>query len=180
MTPTLPQPVPTNLLEAARVYRGQGWIVHPLHGPNEGSEKERGKKPKLSGYTRPEYRGLDTDTGLAAAFANGARCNLGLVIKSPRLVVDLDSKADKGDSVRAWLATHPELAHVPRERTAGGAHLHFICKDAPELKGGKDIVQLTKDVSAEIFVGPSNVVAAPSVHPSGVRYTWEQIGRAHV
>jgi putative DNA primase/helicase len=176
MTPAIPTPFPTSLLEAARVYRGQGWIVHPLHGPNEGAEKERGKKPKLSGYTRPEYRGLDTERGLEAAFANGARCNLGLVIKPPRLVVDLDSKADKGESVRAWLASRPELAHVPRERTAGGAHLHFICKDAPELKGGKDVVQLNKSVSAELFTGPSNVVAAPSVHPSGVRYTWEQGG----
>ena len=46
---------PDNLLDAARFYRERhGWAVHPLHGPNEGSEKERGKKPKLAGYKIPK------------------------------------------------------------------------------------------------------------------------------
>ncbi len=46
--------------------------------------------------------------------------------------MDLDSKPDSGVSVRAWLEDHPALAAVPRERTGGGAHLHFICRDLPE------------------------------------------------
>ena len=165
---------PDNLLDAARFYRERhGWAVHPLHGPDEGSEKERGKKPKLAGYNRPDYRGLDTDAALVAAFGNGKRSNLGIVVRPPYVVVDLDSKKDSGESVRAWLAEHPELATVPRERTAGGAHLHFICKDAPKLDGGKQVEQLNENVTAEIFTGPSNMVISPSVHPSGQRYQWE-------
>ncbi|MCC5839145.1 MAG: hypothetical protein JJT96_03390 [Opitutales bacterium] len=44
---------PLSILSAAAHYRDDcGWIVHPLHGPNEGTEKERGKKPKLRAATR--------------------------------------------------------------------------------------------------------------------------------
>ena len=35
--------------------------------------------------------------------------------------------------VMDWLATQPELSQVPRERTGGGAHLAFICRDIPEV-----------------------------------------------
>lgn len=165
---------PDNLLDAARFYRERrGWAVHPLHGPAEGSERERGKKPKLAGYNKPDYQGLDTDAALVAAFGNGKGSNLGIVVRPPHVVVDLDSKKDAGESVRAWLVGRPELAEVPRERTAGGAHLHFICRDAPKLDGGKQVEQLNEFVTAEIFTGPSNMVISPSVHPSGQRYAWE-------
>ena len=165
---------PDNLLDAARFYRERhGWAVHPLHGPAEGSERERGKKPKLAGYNKPDYRGLDTDAALVAAFGSGKGSNLGIVVRPPHVVVDLDSKKDAGESVRAWLAERPELAEVPRERTAGGAHLHFICRDAPKLDGGKQVEQLNEFVTAEIFTGPSNMVISPSLHPSGQRYAWE-------
>jgi hypothetical protein len=177
---SIPIPFPTSKAEAAIIYRSNGLVVHPTYGPNEGDERTRGKKPRFSGFTQADYRGLETDGKCAAAFANGNGSNLGVVVKPPLVVVDLDSKTDGGESVRAWLANHPELAHVPRERTGNGAHLHFLCHDAPQLKGGKEVVRLNDAVTAEIFTGPANVVVSPSVHPSGKAYVWEQGGEIPV
>ena len=163
-----------NLLEAAKFYRDRwGLVVHPLFGPEQGGEKERGKRPKWAGYTKPDYRGCDTDEALEAAFANGEPSNLGVVVRRPHVIVDLDSKQDGGESVRAWLAEHPELGNAPREKTPGGAHLHFICHDIPTETKAKLEAKLNDKVMAEVFIGPANVVVSPSVHATGARYEWE-------
>jgi DNA polymerase-1 len=163
-----------DLLEAAKFYRDRwGLIVHPLFGPEQGGEKERGKRPKWAGYTKPDYRGCDTDESLEAAFANGEPSNLGVVVRRPHVIVDLDSKPDGGESVRAWLAEHPELGNAPREKTPGGAHLHFICHDIPPDTKAKLEAKLNDKVMAEVFIGPANVVVSPSIHATGAQYEWE-------
>jgi DNA polymerase I len=168
---------PADLLGAAKFYRDRlGWTVHPVHGPTQGAENERGKKPKWSGYNKPGYQGINTEAGLVAEFGNGNGSNLGIVVRRPHVVIDLDSKPDGGQSVRAWLKEHPELADVPRERTAGGAHLHFLCHDVPGGAEARIARQLNSMVGVEVFVGPANVVVSPSIHPTGARYEWEKFG----
>ncbi|MFW5883123.1 MAG: bifunctional DNA primase/polymerase, partial [Verrucomicrobiota bacterium] len=170
-----------DLLAAARYYRERlGWVVHPLHGPNEGTEKERGKKPRLRGWKK--LRQEDCDAGfIEKHFGGASTANLGVVVKPPHIVIDLDSKSDKGESVRAWLEAQPGLADLPRERTAGGCHLHLLCHDVPEEateaagRNQKLSATLAKGVTAEIFLG-GNVVLAPSTHKSGLRYCWEVAG----
>ena len=101
------------------------------------------------------------------------------MLRPPFVAVDLDSKADGGASVAAWLEQHPHLAHVPRERTGGGAHLHFVCRDLPVhvLKARKPpTVQLNSKVTAELYLNGFNLVVAPSVHRSGHRYGWDVTG----
>ena len=173
---TVPDNLPTDLLGAERTLRGLGWITHPLLGPEEGDPKERGKKPRFVGYNALDYKGLASDSHAAKFFTNGKPSNLGVAVRKPHVIVDLDSKSDKGASVRAWLAGQPELKSWPRERTGGGVHLHCVCEDSPTLPGGKAEVKLSDKVTAEIFVGPHNVVVSPSVHPSGITYEWEQKG----
>jgi len=170
-----------SLLSAAESYRDDcGWIVHPLHGPNEGTEKERGKKPRLRGWKKLEFFDCD-DAFLRKHFGGKAPANLGIVIQPPHIVIDLDSKKDDGKSVRDWLAGQPALANWPREGTAGGVHLHIRCEDVPpdaiEAAGRNQKLTATlgDGVTAEIFLG-GNVVVAPSVHKSGHRYQWEQAG----
>ena len=127
----LSDPFP-DILTAARHYRDRlGWIVHPLHGPNEGTEKERGKKPRLTGWKKLTVQDCD-DAFLQKHFSGPAPANLGVVVKPPHIVIDLDSKKDEGASVHNWLIDTPEVAHWPRERTAGGCHLHIQCQDVPD------------------------------------------------
>ena len=180
MTPSIPDHInDLDRLQAAEFYHGQlGWAVHPLMPPDRGDEQERGKKPLLKGWRNHRAEEVTSDF-LRRHFNNSSHNNLGCVVRPPFVHVDLDSKPDAGQSVREWLATQPELDHAPRERTGGGAHLAFICRDLPEgvLKSKKAITcQINEKVSAELYFDGLNIVLSPSVHKSGHRYTWEVTG----
>ena len=166
-------------LRAASFYHQQlGWAVHHLQAPDRGDEKERGKKPCSKGWR--DHKASDvTPEDIHSIFSSRTPYNLGVVVRPPFVAVDLDSKPDSGSSVHAWLGAHAELAAVPRERTGGGAHLHFICRDLPEsvLKSKKAVAcQINDKVSAELYFNGLNLVLSPSVHKSGHRYTWEVTG----
>ncbi|RFC48342.1 MAG: Phage- or plasmid-associated DNA primase [Verrucomicrobia bacterium] len=166
-------------LAASRFYLQQlNWAVHHLSAPDRGQPHERGKKPVSKGWK--EHQAADVELqDLKEVFATGTSFNLGVVVRPPFVAVDLDSKPDQGDSVRAWLAERPELTAVPRERTGGGAHLHFLCPDLPEavLKARRPLTaQLTPKVTAELYSNGHNLVLAPSIHRSGHRYIWEVTG----
>jgi len=119
-------------LTAAQFYATTlGWAVHPLLAADRGEPQERGKKPLLKGWRNHTAAEISPDF-LTKYFGNGTNHNIGCVVRFPFVHVDLDSKPDAGASVQEWLATQPDLAAVPRERTGGGAHLAFICRDIPE------------------------------------------------
>jgi DNA polymerase-1 len=120
-----------------------------------------------------------TDDYLQEHFGNGVDHNLGVVVRPPFIHVDLDSKPDAGASVQAWLSSQPQLAKVPRERTAGGAHLVFRCHDLPEAvaRPKKAIMaQVNGKVTAELYTDGMNLVLSPSKHKSGAQYSWEVTG----
>lgn len=180
----IPNSIPSNRLVAAKFYRDiLGLAVHPLHGPADKNvpEKARGKKPLRSGW-KTWTTDQATDDVLGSYFGDGIDANIGIVVRAPHVVVDLDSKPDKGASVRAWLATQSHLASVPREKTAGGAHLHFVCHDLPAMtRNGKAFekaltLAVSDDVMAELYFDGLNVAIAPSIHASGVQYEWEVTG----
>ncbi len=182
MTPHPAIPEDINELDrfaAAKFYHESlGWAVHPLVGPDTGDEKARGKKPVMRGWTKHNAAEV-TPNFLERHFANGSNHNLGCVVRPPFIHIDLDSKQDQGQSVVDWLAGVPELVGVPRERTGGGVHLVFRCNDLPEgiLKARKaPTVQITDDVTAELYKDGLNIVLSPSVHPNGHRYGWEVTG----
>ena len=176
--------IPANIntfdrLAAAQFYFGTlGWAIHPLYGPDRGEPKERGKKPIFKSW--PQHTAADiTQKDLAKCFAPGTRDNIGCVVRPPFVHVDLDSKPDAGASVMEWLATMPELAAVPRERTGGGVHLAFICRNLPEaiLKSKQaPTCKINDKVDAELYLNGLNLVLSPSVHKSGHQYTWEVTG----
>ena len=166
-------------LAAAKFYLQQlHWAVHHLFPPDKGEEKERGKRPWSKGWRQHTYADV-TIEGLEEVFGRRLNNNLGVVMRPPFIAVDLDSKPDDGASVMAWLGQHPQLANVPRERTAGGVHLHFVCRDLPPhlLKVRQaPTVEINDKVTAELYVNGLNLVVAPSVHKSGHHYTWEVTG----
>ena len=166
-------------LQAAQFYHDRlGWAVHPLMPPDRGDDQERGKKPLLKGWRQHRAEEVTQDF-LKRHFNGTSHTNVGCVVRPPFIHVDLDSKPDAGESVRAWLRSQPQLADVPRELTGGGAHLALICRDLPEavLKSKKAVTsQINEKVSAELYFDGLNIVLSPSVHKSGQRYTWEVTG----
>ena len=166
-------------LAAAQFYFNTlGWAIHPLYAPDRGDPKERGKKPIFKSWRQHTAVDITTDD-LAKCFCPGAKHNIGCVVRPPFVHVDLDSKTDAGASVMEWLATMPELAAVPRERTGGGVHLAFICRDIPEaLLNPKQAptCKINDKVNAELYLNGLNLVLSPSVHKSGHQYNWEVTG----
>ena len=179
----IPSSFSKDRLAAATHYHTEfDWAIHALFGPNE-SVNSPGKQPVNKKGWRKWTTEQVTDEYLQEHFGNGKVRNVGCVIRPPHVVVDLDSKADDGASVREWLAQIPELENVPRERTGGGAHLHFICRDLPVFRNPKGKLygkalpkQLNEKVGAELFFNGLNIVLAPSKHPSGHTYYWEVTG----
>ena len=175
-----PSVMPATHREAALLYRSLGLAVYPCLGPNEGSAKERGKKPRLNGWTQWTPGDL-TDALVDRYFGLDATkpSNIGCRIVPPLIAVDLDSKIDQGASVRQWLAGQAHLSHTPRERSGNGVHLWFVCRDLPAFtkKNGAPcekplFSQINGCVHAELFF-TGNLILSPSVHPSGAVYTWE-------
>jgi DNA polymerase-1 len=180
MTHSIPPHINTlDRLAAVQFYAGTlGWAIHPLLAPDRGDHHERGKKPLLKGW-RGHTASEITPDFLTKYFGNGSNHNIGCVVRPPFIHVDLDSKPDAGASVMAWLATQAELSTVPRERTGGGAHLAFICRDIPEevMKAKKaPTCQINDAVSAELYLDGLNLVLSPSIHKSGHPYSWEVTG----
>ena len=180
MTATIPSDFhQLDRLAAAQYYATTlGWAIHPLLPPDRGEPQERGKKPILKGWRNHTASEITPDF-LTKYFGGGSTHNIGCVVRPPFIHVDLDSKPDAGASVMAWLATQSDLAAVPRERTGGGAHLAFLCRDIPEevMKSKKaPTCQITDAVSAELYLDGLNIVLSPSVHKSGHPYSWEVTG----
>ena len=150
--------------EQALLFRNQGCIIHPLYGPQTEGDSP-GKRPKL----RMQERTRITDEQFFEHFGNGSGDNIGMVPSGGHVVVDLDSKFDQGATVLAFLQQHPILQSVPQERTAGGAHLHFIIENLPTFyhegkiwKKALEEENLFQGMSAELyFQAPHNVVIAP-------------------
>jgi DNA polymerase I len=168
----------SNRLEAARYYRDSlQWDVLPLAGSKKG-----GKRPLILNYRRWSRDQLDSRL-LRKHFGPGKSDNLGLIVRAPHVIVDLDSKEDQGASAQEWLISQTALKAVPRERTGGGYHLHFICRDLPEFKKRdgsayqKALVStINAQVTAELFFEGLNVVLSPSVHHTGALYEWDVTG----
>ena len=180
-----PAAMPSDPHAAVLLYRSLGMAVHPCHGPAEGAAKERGKKPRFSGWTQWSAADL-TDEIVSRYFGPAAAqpSNIGCRIVPPLIAIDLDSKIDQGASVREWLAAQSALAAVPRERSGNGAHLWFVCRDLPSFakKNGQPLdkpifAQITGAVHAELFF-TGNLILSPSVHASGALYYWEVSGPA--
>ena len=70
------------------------------------------------------------------------------------------------------MTSNPDLAEVPRERTAGGVHLYFLCYDLPAFAQKSALtVKVNEKVTAELFYDGQNIVVAPSVHSAQDMFT---------
>ena len=165
--------------EAAQYYVEKlGWAILPMYGPNQGRGKERGKRPAIKNFKQHTLE-ESTPEFLALHFGGKKGRNVGGLIRGDFVHVDLDSKPDNGASVIKWLSGVSSLAAVPRERTGGGVHLVFRCRDLPiSIQMAKSALthQINDQVTAELFIPGLPLVLSPSVHVTGHKYHWEVTG----
>jgi DNA polymerase I-like protein with 3'-5' exonuclease and polymerase domains len=149
--------------------------VRPLLGPWCGDPARAGKAPTIKEYWKRPTMEWDVERH----FNNNGRChNIGCGPREDLVFVDLDSKPDKGKSVRDFLAQNPEILRGPWHDTSNGVHLVFLCKDLPKaddiLKG-----RPLDGITAELFHAGAvkcNIVLPPSVHVDAHIYRWAATG----
>jgi hypothetical protein len=143
------------LREAALYYASLGWPVLPLKG--------RQKQPATK-------HGLH-DASIAKSKINDwwdkwPDANIGLRTGVAFDALDLDGKA----GVTAFYEIKPEYYHPgPISATGNGYHLLF------KVSGSKNHAKI-EDVPIDFRGKNGYIVVAPSVHPLGHRYKWQQSG----
>lgn len=149
---------------AALAYAAGGWSVIPV--------EPRGKRP-LVGWVEYQQRIADPDE-IAAWFVRWPDANVGIVTGrvSQLVVIDVDARYGGLDSLAGLERAHGPLpATVEAATGGGGRHLYFVHPGTllRNRVGVRPGIDLRGDGGC--------VVAPPSVHPSGRRYTWGN-GRA--
>jgi DNA polymerase I-like protein with 3'-5' exonuclease and polymerase domains len=161
-----------------------GWHALPVHPPGA-KVRDPGKQPAVKEWWKFDPHDCD----LEKYFSDDKPYNIGLAPTNGVVVVDLDSKLDKGASVQAFLNERPELAGTPRHATRNGAHLFYTCSDLPQFSHSNGqpyhkalTVKRTPLVSAElIYSDHSNVVLPPSRHKlDDFVYQWTVFGEIQV
>ena len=154
--------------EALCCYRDEvKWPVYPVHPPWAKVDFP-GKQPAVRRWW--EYDPHDCD--IATWFKTGRPYNIGMCFRGGIVCVDLDSKQDRGASVRKYRDEHPEISG-PLHATHGGDHRIYLCGDLPKWMkaNGKPYekpltFQINEAVTAELFYSDhSNIVLPPSMHP---------------
>jgi hypothetical protein len=171
MTPTTNNPT---RVTAALAYAAAGWPVLPLHTPARDGEcscqtagcARAGKHPR-------SRRGLtDATTSSARITAWWRRWpDANIAIRTGRLVV-LDLDGPDGQHALAELeASHEPLPTTRRARTARGQHIYL---DAGDTEITSSAGQLARGFDVRGHGG--FIVAPPSRHATGHRYTWTHTG----
>jgi Bifunctional DNA primase/polymerase, N-terminal len=169
--------IPPDINEWARLaqvshYLDSGLLIQPVYGPQE-PLKDAGKRPRLT----LEARLALSREQVLAWFGNGSPDNVGQIPQRPHVAVDLDDKSPDGRALQAFWLIEPDLANIPHAKSARGVHFHVLCKDIPDGIKPLKTIDLLPGLNAELFCDPAaNIVLPPSVHPSGIRYTWEGSG----
>lgn len=148
------------MLEAALALAARGFAVHPL--------RARAKVPLL-----PEWpnQGSDAPARIREWWSRWPNANIGIVTGAPSgvWVFDLDT-----DHERAWaLLRECGAPDTLRARTAKGWHLYFRLTPGVSIPTRARIEIEGTSVGWDVRGTGGNIVAPPSVHPSGSVYAWD-------
>jgi len=141
----------TDILIAAHELATYGFSLIPV--------EYGGKRPTIYWKDYQTHRASDED--LQSWFAYGTNLNIGIVTGKISGVIVID--ADSTDAVE-WCEAN--LPPTPTVQTAQGRH--YYVKFAPGIKNTVNIGGLKLDIRAE----GGYVVAPPSVHKTGITYSW--------
>lgn len=164
------------ILKAAREYIALGWFVFPLHTVGKGRVCSCGSNPCSDAGKHPRLaRGLkeaslDPEQIEKWFGENSSPSNIGIVTgeRSGITVIDIDTADDKGGA-ETWaeiVKEHGEPQTLIAQTGSGGMHLIFAYNSA--LKTASNV--LGKGIDCRNDGG--YIVAAPSNHKSGGKYSW--------
>jgi hypothetical protein len=151
--------VHTNALAAADWYGERGYATIPI--------AYRGKRPSVENWPKL----ATTDPAIHAEWFGVGPMNIGIATgqKSGVFAVDVDAKSGGLDTLRQLEETHGALPLTPTQQTGGGG-LHFLFKLPPNF-----VVKNRGEFMPGIDIRGEGgqIVAAPSLHESGVHYAWK-------
>jgi len=165
------------MLTAALGYAGRGWLVIPLHTPNNGrcscgsggDCKAPGKHPR----TRHGLKEASTDSRLIHSWwSQWPEANIGIATgaDSGVLVVDVDNKGGKrgGDNLASISVDHGGILPTLTATTGNGEHLFFVHPGVVVRNSAGTLAE-----GVDVRGDGGYVVAAPSLHANGTRYAWK-------
>ncbi len=154
------------VLDAALAYAAHGWPVHPLYGP-ERQVPHPGKQPILNRWQ--EQASTDPDV-IRGWWQRWPDSNVGLVTgpRSGLAVLDVDPRSGGTDSL-AELEERAGVLPGTVQSVTGGGGVHLLYRHPGEpIKSRAHSLGPGLDVKAD----GGQIVAPPSLHPSGRRYAW--------
>jgi len=150
------------LAEAALWYASRGIPVFPC--------RPRGKEPLVEGG----FHAATTDEArIRDWWRRWPEANIGVPTgaASGWLVVDIDPRNGGDETLGAWLSKYGRWP-ATCEATTGGGGRHILFRHVDGLRCGP----LAPGVDLKTAAG--YVVVAPSIHPTGGRYTWDGLDGA--
>lgn len=163
-----------NLGEEAARLAELGYAVFPCRDPrnDDSPDGKKGKKPLTSRGVTDATTDLDK---IAKWWEKWPTANIGLACKNC-LVLDLDDKDGKhgSDDIETISRSLGQIAPTSTTETgSGGRHLFFARPDL-EISGRAMVQWQGEPTGIDIRVGNQYVIAPPSLHESGKRYSWIQ------
>jgi hypothetical protein len=165
--------------EAALDYAAHGWPVFPVHGIAErrcGCGAPDCSSPGKHPLTRRGLKDATTDADVVAAWwRRWPRANVALATGCVSGVIVIDVDPPRGEhSLGRLVAAGYELPETITVRTgSGGMHLYFA---APGFRVGNTTGRLPgvpfELDGVDLRADGGYVVAPPSAHVTGSRYTW--------
>ena len=168
-----------SILDHALEYAACGMAVFPIHGVTDGACDcgksdctSPGKHPRVSGGCKSATKDIET---IISWWTANPTSNIGIATGavSGIIVIDVDIGPGKDGlaSLREFESRHAPIAKSATVLTGGGGR-HFYMR-APSVEIRNSAGTLAKNI--DIRGDGGYVVAPPSMHISGNRYTWETL-----
>ena len=164
-----------NLGQDALWLAGLGWQVFPLHSPDgDRCDCRRAGCPSPSKHPRTRNGLLDATTDaarIAGWWEMWPQANIGVRTgqASGLVVVDVDPRHGGDETLRRLIEEHGQFPVLPCARTGGGGWHFYFAHPGGTVRNSEGAVGPGVDVRGD----GGYVVVPPSVHQTGVGYTWE-------
>jgi P4 family phage/plasmid primase-like protien len=154
-------PIAPDLAGEALTYARNGFAIFPC--------RPRGKEP----LTPHGFKDATTDGAqIRRWWTKWPDANIGLATGREHGIVVLDVDGEEAERLLAKLEDrHGKLPPTSRAKTGKGRHLYFVL---PEDCGK---VPSSNDGGLHIRADGGYAIAPPSVHPSGMRYEWDETSK---
>lgn len=169
----------TAMLEAALAYARRGWAVFPCHTPTAAGCScgkadcgSVGKHPRVVNGVKDATTDADT---IRRWWGRWPEANVGIATGGASGVVVLDLDGPEAVDALDEFAGTSARPDAPEAATGRGRHLFFRC---PE--GGFGNRAKVRGKPIDVRGDGGYVIAAPSLHQSGRRYSWVMPPNGHV